>query len=272
MRRTRLSACLLVAAIHASPVAASDVTADVTAVHPVGFTDPAAAAATVRAVVGREGSVVHDPAGRRLIVVAPAHVQQRVRAALATLLGEARNVRIEVKTAYERSARRAGAGVELRRHGGEPRLGVSGGASRSTGSGHAVQHVLTVSGSRARLRVAREVPYAEWLWSWGAARGLWVEGGTRWHAVETSLAVEPHVLGDGRILLRVMPRFDYEVGGRRETTDVTELAAEVVVREGEEVDLGSLVRDEGFRERFLLGFDQGGEEMRIRVTVRAAAQ
>ena len=100
----------------------------------------------------------------------------------------------------------------------------------------------------------------------GPQHGLWAQN-VVWQEVGTSMVVEPRVLGNGTILVRLTPRFDYRAGGDAQTVDVTELSTEVIVRAGEEISLGGVpFRDTDFRERFLAGVDESGQTARVEMT------
>ena len=137
---------------------------------------------------------------------------------------------------------------------------------------NARQQLLVLSGGRASLTVAEQVPYAEWLYTWGVTHGLWAQN-IVWQEVGTSMVVEPRVLGNGTILVRLTPRFDYRAGGNSQVVDVSELSTEVVVREGEEITLGGVpFRDADFRERFLAGVDEAGQTASVEMTLRATVE
>ena len=128
-----------------------------------------------------------------------------------------------------------------------------------------------MSGGRGSLRVSQEVPHREWLWTWGVGRGLW--SGVAWQSVETSLIVEPQRQADGRIRVRVTPRFDYVLDARRMTTEVNELSTEVVVSPGQDVSLGGMpMADQEFRERFLVGFDDRGRTVSLDMSLKATVE
>ena len=155
-----------------------------------------------------------------------------------------------------------------------PTSGVVVGAqdSRSRTSVHAAQNLLVLSGGQASLTVAEQVPYSEWLFTWGVSHGLWAQN-VVWQEVGTSMVVAPRVLGNGTILVRLTPRFDYRAGGSSQTVDVNELSTEVVVRDGEEIDLGGVpFRDETFRERFLAGIDESGQTTQVTMKLRARVE
>jgi len=146
---------------------------------------------------------------------------------------------------------------------------VRGDASRGRSSSHTEQEILVMSGGRAEITVAEQVPYAEWFRTWGGAHGLWAPG-VQWRDVGATLAVEPVALGDGRIRLKITPAFSYFVDRERLVTRVQQLATEVIVREGETLDLGGLpLSDTAFQERFLLGYDAGRTVQKVRITARA---
>ena len=131
---------------------------------------------------------------------------------------------------------------------------------------------LVLSGGRASLTVAEEGPYSEWLYTWGLGHGLWAQN-VVWQQVGTSMVVEPRALGNGTILVRLTPRFDYRAGGSSQTVDVNELSTEVIVRAGEEIALGGVpFRDTDFRERFLAGIDEPGQTARVEMTLRATVE
>lgn len=248
-------------------------TAEVRA-HPVALLDLEAAAEVVRPLLGPGGRVVVEPSRRQLIVIDTPAAQQRVADALRRLEAGIRNVRIRVRTSYETDERHRGAEVSGRRGPvsvGRPRRGdgieVRGGAGSSRTRSTAVQEVLALTGSRAEIRVATETPYADWLLDWSLGHGLVVQG-TAWQEAGTSLVVTPTLMGDGRVRLRLTPRLVISRGGTPQTLDVAELSTEVVVAPGEEVDLGGLpMADESFRDRFFVGFDEGGRTARVRITV-----
>jgi type II secretory pathway component GspD/PulD (secretin) len=149
---------------------------------------------------------------------------------------------------------------------------IAGQDSRSRTTVNARQQLVVLSGGRASLTVAEEVPYSEWLYTWGVGHGLWAQN-VVWQQVGTSMVVEPRVLGNGTILVRLTPRFDYRAGGHDQTVDVNELSTEVIVRAGEEIALGGVpFRDTDFRERFLAGINESGQTARVDMTLRATVE
>jgi type II secretory pathway component GspD/PulD (secretin) len=272
-----------VAAQAASPAARGTARTEMR-VYDLGLTDPVVAADVVRGLLSPEGKVYPDPAQHRLVVSDRPDVHARVAEALRTIQVTPRNIRIEVtgrmlRTGRERQVDASGTvatgpvrvGVGRRP---PPTTGVVVGAqdSRSRTSVDATQNLLVLSGGQASLTVAEEVPYSEWLFTWGVSHGLWAQN-VVWQEVGTSMVVAPRVLGNGTILVRLTPRFDYRAAGSAQTVDVSELSTEVVVRDGEAIDLGGVpFRDETFRERFLAGVDESGQTTQVQMTLRARVE
>jgi type II secretory pathway component GspD/PulD (secretin) len=287
-RIMRALAALALAALAAAPVAAQPLNPRPAAktemrVYDLGLNDPAMATEIIRGLLSPEGRVYPDPAQHRLVVSDRPDVHARVAEAMKTLNVAPRNIRIEVTARLERTERQRQLEASGSVGGGPVRVGVGrrpprtgvvigGQDSRSRTTIHAQQQLLVLSGGRASLTVAEEVPYSEWLYTWGLGHGLWAQN-VVWQEVGTSMVVEPRVLGNGTILVRLTPRFDYRAGGSSQTVDVTELSTEVIVREGEEVSLGGVpFRDTDFRDRFLAGIDESGQTASAAISLRARVE
>ena len=279
----RALAMLAAAALAAAPVAAQSPGPRPAARTEMRVYDLGVAADVVRGLLSPEGRVYPDPAQHRLVVSDRPEVHARVAEALRTLNVAPRNIRIEVTARLERTDRERrleGSGTV---GGGPIRVGVGrrppprgveigGQESRARTSVNARQQLLVLSGGRASLTVAEQVPYAEWLYTWGVTHGLWAQN-IVWQEVGTSMVVESRVLGNGTILVRLTPRFDYRAGGNSQAVEVNELSTEVVVRGGEEITLGGVpFRDADFRERFLAGVDEAGQTARVEMTLRATVE
>jgi type II secretory pathway component GspD/PulD (secretin) len=281
MRRTATVVVLLLAA---GALAAEGLQAKSYA---VGLTDPRTAAATIRALLSPAGTVVEDPAGNRIVVIDVPAVHERVREALQSISFDTRNVRITVTSVLERDTRSrrivassgARAGPVTGSVGPRPPergVRVEGGDGRTSRRMTTQQTIVTLSGTRASITIAEQVPYADWFWTWGLGQGLWTAAAVAsvgWHDVGTRMTVEPTVLGDGRVRVRLTPSFEYFVDRERRTTEVTALSTDVVVAEGAEIDLGGVpFRDSEFQERFLLGFGASGEAESVVIKLRVEVQ
>jgi len=287
-RIMRALAFAALCALAAAPVAAQPLNPRPPAktemrVYDLGLNDPAVATEIIRGLLSPDGRVYPDPAQHRLVVSDRPEVHARVAEAMKTLNVAPRNIRIEVSARMERTDRARqieGAGtvnagpvhVGVGRNPPPSGVVIAGQDSRSRTTVNARQQLLVLSGGRATLTVAEEVPYSEWLYTWGVGHGLWAQN-VVWQQVGTSMVVEPRVLGNGTILVRLTPRFDYRAGGNAQTVDVTELSTEVIVRAGEEIALGGVpFRDTDFRERFLAGVNESGQTARVDMTLRATVE
>jgi type II secretory pathway component GspD/PulD (secretin) len=242
-------------------------------VYPVGLMDLDVAARVVEPLLSPTGKVVPDRRNNRLIVSDRPEVHARVASALRSLDQTVRNVRIvvthEAERLDDRTAAAVGVAVGGRRRGG---VEVGGDVSRARTTSQTREELLVLSGRKAKVQVAEEVPYAEWLRSWGPPYGLW-SADVQWRDVGSSLIVEPVVLGDGRLQVRLTPAFSYFLDRERQVTEVHQLATEVVVREGETIDVGGLpMADREFRERFLLGEGRSHTAQRMRITLKATVE
>ena len=244
-------------------------------VYPLGLIDPVSAAEVVRGMLSPQGRVVEDVPNHRLIVFDRPEVQARIAEALKTLQVPARNVRITVFHSSERTEDQSEAGVSVggRAFPPRPRADVRLGGSSSRSTAETRQDIVVLSGGKATITVAEQVPYSDWFWTWGQDQGLWPAQSVQWRDVGTSLVVEPFVLDDHTIRLRVTPQFSYFLDRDRLVTGVQQLSTEVLVREGEEIDLGGLpMSNREFRERFLLGVGRSGQTERVQIRLRARVE
>jgi len=192
-----------------------------------------------------------------------------------------RNVRIVVTGTSERTAHQQGIEAAGSGHVGGVRIGggrfppesgvvVRGGASRSRSQGQTRQELLVMSGGRGEIVVGQEIPYQDWFQVWGQGQGLW-QPGIQWKEVGARMVVEPTIVGNGTLRVRLTPSFTYLLDRQTLTTDVTTLTTEVMVREGEELDLGGVpFSDRQFLDKFLVGVNESGETVQARITLKAS--
>ncbi len=222
----------------------------------LGLVDVHAAAEAVRPLLSPAGRVVEDERNHRIIVVDVPEVHRAVRAALRRVEVSARNIRLAVTLHWKSTSDRAG--VRLRPRGDV--VSVEGDATQSRSTTTARQELLVLSGGRASLRIADEVPYADWFWTWGLGRGLWVQG-VRWRDVASGMDVEPVALPEAASASGSRPYFEYFVDA-----GAGDAGAHAQHRGGGEGGRGdaSAASPPGreFRERFLIGFDRAGTSRR----------
>jgi type II secretory pathway component HofQ len=238
----------------------------------LGLTDTRVAAQAVQPLLSPEGRVVEDAANHRIIVVDVPSVHRAVRAALQRVVVTTRNVRVGVTFRWQATSDHVGAqaGGRVTPRGGN--ITLSGEASDAQSKTTSRQELVVLSGGTASLRIADEVPYSDWFWTWGVGRGLWVEG-TRWRDVASGMDIEPFALPDGKIRLRLTPYFEYFIDGSRQATRLHQLTTEVIANDGEEMTLGGVpANDTEFRDRFLIGFDRQRGTSQASISVRATVE
>lgn len=251
-------------------------------VYPLGLVDFELAEKIASEIVSKEGKLIPDKPGNRLIVLETSERHATLQNALTKLNVPPKHIRIRVafqdNSAESRRAIQVGGrasidGVTVKT-GPQSRsssVTVVGDQSDATTTSLVQQELLVISGGKARLFVGQEVPYADWFWSWGLQRGLW-GGGVQWRDVGARMVVEPYVL-DRRIRLRLTPEFSYLLDGQRMTTAIEALTTEVIVEDGQEVDLGGLpTENREFTSRFLTGSTHMGEKRSLRIRLQAAIE
>lgn len=275
-------ATLLLAALLAW-TACGDVSGMRVEVYPLGLMDFELAAKIAGEIVSPEGKLFPDKAGQRLIVLETEERHAALRKALEKLNVPPKHVRLRVTFQdAQRTSQRAihveGQatidGVRVKTGSSGPQgasVSVVGDVRDATASSLVEQELLVISGGRAKLFIGQEVPDADWFWTWGCQRGFWT-GTLRWREVGASMLVEPYVI-DRRIRLRLTPEFSYLLDGRRMATAVESLTTEVIVEDGQDLDLGGLpTENREFTSRFLTGFTHAGERRALGIRLRAQVE
>src|SRR5436309_8053858 len=106
----------------------------------------------------------------------------------------ARNVRITVFHSSQRLEKISGAGATKTRTTSETR-----------------QEILVMSGGRARIQVADQVPYADWFWTWGQGAGLWPAQSVKSRDVGTRLAGENEIMAVRTTRVRLAAGLSYSL-------------------------------------------------------------
>jgi hypothetical protein len=182
--------------------------------------------------------------------------------------------------------------VETRQQGTQSRQGVQGsggvvvqgGTARPRG-GLAVEDtqtrttrtsgvfVLVQDGGSGSLLVAQEVPYSQLAYYHDYAVGKgYVAQGTAWQRVGTSLVVQPTVLPNNHIRLRLVPSLSYFTPGGGGTIELIEAATEVIVPAGRRVSLGGSTTGLHSVTRQILGLHQEHSSSETAITLLATLQ
>lgn len=244
--------------------------------YPLGAMDGDSALIVARSLVGDGATLTLDAQGAYLLAVATTGAHARLAPVFNAPAQRARNIRIEVEI------RREGTGQS-----GEASLGVRGGligrpsgldarvvldprlsAGSQQRSERVQQQLLVASGREAVLEVGEQVPYLEWLVDYGIQH-RWLQADLRWTRVGSRLVVQPEVIGDGPdIRIRLTPELSGWENGRLQRIRFAAAATEVVVREGETVQIAGNTEHRAFYDRFLVGVTSGRswEQLSIALT------
>jgi len=241
-----------------------------------GFSDPVSVEQTLQALVGPDGNVVIDEANQRALVVATEEEHARIAEVMKQLNHPPKNVRIEVRfegagAASDTRFGISGAGRVTRKSGMssttitvQPQIQ----SSSLTHSANVMQTLLVASGRTGMLRVGEEVPYLDWLMSYGLHAGYF-QSELKWQKIGSYLIVEPVVVGDGPMIrIRLTPELRGLVDGNPYHTKFAGVSTEVMVLDGQTFQVGGLAKDADFYSRFLVGVGRSGvtESMQIYLT------
>ncbi len=106
--------------------------------------------------------------------------------------------------------------------------------TRSTGI-----FTVVADGGTGMMLVAQEIPYPQLAYFYDYAVGKgYVAQGVAWQRVGTALTVQPTVLPDGQIRVRLTPQISYFTPGGGGTIELTEASTELIVPNGRRVQFG----------------------------------
>lgn len=117
--------------------------------------------------------------------------------------------------------------------------------------------VFTVvqDGGTASMMMASEVPYSVVTWFRDYATGQgYVAQGTAWQRVGTMLAVNPTILANGQIRVRLIPQVSYFTPDGGGSVEFNEAATEVIVPNGRAMRIGGGTREVNQVTRQILGY------------------
>ena len=117
--------------------------------------------------------------------------------------------------------------------------------------------VFTVvqDGGTASMMVASEVPYSAVTWFRDYATGQgYVAQGTAWQRVGTTLVVNPTILPNGQIRVRLIPQVSYFTADGGGSLEFNEAATEVIVPNGRAMRIGGGTREVNQVTRQILGY------------------
>lgn len=244
------------------------------ATYPVGSADPAVLLEAVRAAAGAEAHVSYDERQQRLLVLAAPEHQTRIAELVREAAPAPLNVRIEVRMAGRQREQDQAVGlggeVGVVREAGlrhttirlEPRV-----QQESIRQDTDVQQILVVaSGREASLQVGEDVPALDWLLDYGVQQGLLAQR-AGWQATGAFLVVQPWVLENGLVRLRIIPELRGLSAGHPHAVRFAAAASEVVVPDGQSFALAGLRSAHEVMDRFLVGQSSRSGESALDITV-----
>jgi type II secretory pathway component GspD/PulD (secretin) len=242
--------------------------------------DPNLLVQATRELLGTNATIAHVSSRGLLIVTATPDEQSKVAFLLKEINRPAPNVRIDVVVLDVSQADNTGVALD-----GGTKVSRSSRGSKSatkvkvqlnqqnTGADqHNSQSVLVQSGSEASIFIGEDVPYADWIVTYGRVSGYMTQD-FETIRVGSSLSVQPTVVGAGPLInVTLTPEISAMAGGMFRRVKYTKLATTVTARDGESVTIGALAGDKEFSDRFMVGGARGREPHGIQVRLTARIQ
>jgi len=225
----------------------------------LGFAGTDALVEQVRGLLSPQGKVRYVPNINKLIVV---DIQERldvIDKVVRESAGPTRNIQIRVQFNEAVVARHDGMRVAP---------GGVGGISRNTDFGQNTAQMLTaIDGGRAYLEITREYPrpYISYFYDYVRQIGVAMIN-VEWRSVGSRLAIQPRSVGN-LVRVRLIPELTYVTPAGPGAVAVERLATEVVVANGQTIQIGGLAQDQQFSSRFFMGFDERGGSRSVSVTL-----
>lgn len=243
--------------------------------YPVRYADPAMIATVVPAMMPSTNGLNVQVIDRKLAVRGTAEQHAVVETMLRELDKPPKNVQIHVK--FVRSGQASSHEAGLSQQGpisirdGEVHGSFKGRFSNQStiSNENTTQMLVAMNGRSATLQVGETVPYLAWLTEYSWRHGYIREAHIEWRNVGSFLAVQPEIIGDGPMIrIRLIPTLSGKLkDGNEQTIQFTELATEVIARDGQTVSIGGFSKDEDFSSKFLVGRSGGSESSITDITL-----
>ncbi|MDD2707624.1 MAG: hypothetical protein PHV34_06400 [Verrucomicrobiae bacterium] len=241
------------------------------------------AAATIQPMLSADGRIIEDFKNKRLMVLDRPEIQKKISVLYQPWTAPVSNVRIFVRSLDNSqgnsrqidatwNTRVGNATIQRGPPGTQRGIQVRARTVDVMSDSNTQQQILVASGCKAMINVSEEIPDVGWFLFWGAPYGLWATE-PQWKEVGAKLAVQPFVLPNGFIRIRLVPTLNRLVDRQWLITEVQQLATEVTVMDGQEVDLGGLQsKDSEFMRRFFQTYQQGGSARQVQLKLRAVIE
>lgn len=245
--------------------------------------DPDVVEKQIKPLLSSSGSIVKDNKEHRLLIIDEPEVQKKISLILTPWSPAPKNVRIQVSSTSLGSIQSNGIEVNGRARSGNVvlqsgrtrngQINVRANSLRGENDINTSQFILVGSGGKGYIKVAEEVPEITWMRQFLPDKTV-LSGAMQWRDIGTQMVVEPTVLPNGLIRVSLTPSFSYLVNDQRSSIELHELATEVTVAEGAEIDLGgaNFGNNQEFTRNFFLVHEKSGGSRTVQLKLRATVE
>jgi type II secretory pathway component GspD/PulD (secretin) len=243
--------------------------------YPVHYADPESLVEIIRIMLPATNGLSLQAIDRKLAVRGTAEQHAVTAQMLRELDSPPRNIQINVQ--FDRSGQTSSREAGIRPKGpivirdGNVHGSFEGRFSNQsrTSSEQVTQMLVAMDGRSATLRVGESVPYLAWLTEYGFRHGTIREVQIEWIDVGSFLSVVPEIIGAGPMIrIRLIPTLSGRLkDGTEQTIRFTEVATEVIARDGQPISIGGFTEHQDFYSKFLIGRSGGGESSVTDITL-----
>lgn len=130
------------------------------------------------------------------------------------------------------------------------RVNILGPYETRRSSEYVKQSLVVSDGMTGTIRVGEDIPYIEYYRRYLFDHGYIETIETTFREIGTKLVVSPKIRGDF-IEVSLTPQISYLSKGRTEAINVKELTTQVMVADGQSINIGGLIKDQEFKRYFL---------------------
>ncbi len=236
-------------------------------IYTVRYADPSSTVEIIKMMMPTTNGLSLQAIDRKLAVRGTAQQHATVETMLIELDKPPKNIQINVQ--FNRSGQTSSHEVGIRPKGpiiisdGDVHGSFEGRFNNrsTTSSENVTQMLVAMDGRSATLRVGESVPYLAWLTEYGTRHGYIREVHIEWRDVGAFLAVVPEIIGDGSMIrVRLIPELSGRLAdGNEQTIQFTQIATEVIARNGQTISIGGFTENQEFYSKFLIGRSGAGE-------------
>jgi type II secretory pathway component GspD/PulD (secretin) len=237
-------------------------------VFPLGLSDFESSEAIAKEIVSPDSKLVADKKGNRLIVLDYPEKLQLLRNALNKAPRPGANVRIKISFVETATAQSNSAGLGDPNKKGSSNIEAKIQEFNENKDSFVEQELMVVSGGKAHFRVGTNLPYATWIFNYGVENHFW-SGAIQWREVGAQMIIEPYVLDNKRIRLRLTPELSYIADEKNQTVVLEQLTTEIFLSNEEEMQLSGIATShKEFYDKFLMGYTRIGERRSVQIRLK----